>query len=418
MKITKISRKQRQIFKFTKTDSYALICDGSVRSGKTVMMVMAFVLWAMENFTETSFAICGKTVQSVERNVLRPLMQIDGLEAALEMRYKSGGHVLTIRCGPKKNDFYLFGGKDEASYTLIQGITLAGVMFDEVALMPRSFVDQAIARTITYENAKLFFNCNPGPPKHWFYLEWIKTKKPRSQHLHFQLEDNPILSREQIERTKAQWTGVFYDRYILGLWVAAEGVIHKQFAENPKKFAISKKDAKELVQYARYITVGVDFGGNKSAHAFVGEAITWDRRVIVLKSERMPAEGVTTEQMTKQFKAFCQTIEKDYAAIDTVWADCAEQAIINSMNANTKWDIRGSIKGEIIDRIRAEDIMLSSGRLQYVDGECDSWVEAMSDAVWDPGSLEDVRLDDGTSDIDTLDAFEYGWCWDIKDLIT
>lgn len=232
MRIKSLSEKQRQIMDFVDSEDMALICDGSVRSGKTTIMTMAFVLWAMKNYNHTNFAICGKTVQAAERNILKPLMEIDGLGIALAMSYKVSTRVLTVRCGNTTNWFYLFGGKDESSYMLIQGITLAGVLFDEVALMPRSFVEQALSRAISFERPKYFFNCNPESPNHWFYQEWIKNERENTQHIHFLLEDNPILTPQMIERTKAMYSGVFYDRYIRGLWVVAEGLIYPMFNES------------------------------------------------------------------------------------------------------------------------------------------------------------------------------------------
>ena len=171
MKIEKISKKQKEILKFAYSDEETLICDGAVRSGKTIMMITAFVIWATENFDRTNFAICGKTVSNAERNIVRPFQQIEDLPFTLN--YKISTRMLTVKCGKKENYFYLFGGKDESSYALIQGLTLAGVLFDEVALMPQSFVDQAIARTLSFKNAKIWFNCNPESPNHWFYTEWI-----------------------------------------------------------------------------------------------------------------------------------------------------------------------------------------------------------------------------------------------------
>ena len=230
MRIDRISEKQAQIFDFVISDDYALICDGSVRSGKTVMMASAFVIWAMEFFDRTNFAICGKTVQSAERNVLMPLRQNESLPYT--MSYKVTSQLLTVKCGEKENYFYLFGGRDESSYMLIQGITLAGVMFDEAALMPKSFVNQAMARCISYEKPKYFFNCNPESPAHWFYEEWIEKPKEHTRHIHFTLEDNPALTQTMIERTKALYTGIFYRRYILGQWVHAEGLVYSFGEEN------------------------------------------------------------------------------------------------------------------------------------------------------------------------------------------
>ena len=224
MKSEKISEKQARILDFVVSDGMYLICDGAVRTGKTVFMSAAFVIWAMEHYDRTNFAICGKTVQSAERNVLKPLQENENLPYV--MRYKVSTKVLTVRCGKKENYFYIFGGKDESSYMLIQGITLAGVLFDEVALMPQTFVEQALSRAISYENPKYWFNCNPESPNHYFYKEWILKQKDKTTHLHFLLEDNPILTPQMIARTKAMYSGVFYDRYIRGLWVIAEGLIY------------------------------------------------------------------------------------------------------------------------------------------------------------------------------------------------
>lgn len=250
MRIEKISEKQAQILDFALSDGLYLICDGAVRSGKTVFMSSAFLIWAMEHFDRTNFGICGKTVQSAERNVLKPLQENESLPYTLE--YKVSTKLLTVRCGRKENYFYIFGGKDESSYMLIQGITLAGVLFDEVALMPRSFVEQALSRAISYDSPKYWFNCNPEGPNHYFYKEWIENPKDGTTHLHFMLEDNPILSPKMIERTKAMYSGVFYDRYILGLWVLAEGLIYPMF---DKDMVVPVEERK----YTRYV-ISMDYG--------------------------------------------------------------------------------------------------------------------------------------------------------------
>ena len=224
MEIKTFSKKQAEVLKFVYSNEDVLICDGAVRSGKTIVMSFAFVLWAMENFNKTNFAICGKTVSNAERNILRPFQQIEGMPFRLQ--YKISNRMLTVRCADKENYFYLFGGKDESSQALIQGLTLAGVLFDEVALMPKSFVDQAIARTLSYKNAKLWFNCNPESPNHWFYKEWLKDDSKSKKHLHFLMDDNPILGVEEIEKAKSRFAGIFYQRFILGEWVLTEGLVY------------------------------------------------------------------------------------------------------------------------------------------------------------------------------------------------
>lgn len=224
-----LSQKQKDILKFPYKGYDALICDGAIRSGKSSLMALSFVLWAMSSFNNTAFAICGKSVGAVKRNVVIPLMAVNYLQSNFDLKFNSGDNLLTVRRGGTQNLFYLFGGKDESSYTLIQGMTLGGVLLDEVALMPRSFVEQAIARC-SLDGSLLWFNCNPEGPEHWFYKTWIcQAHEKNALHLHFILDDNPGLSEETKRRYRNRYSGVFYRRYILGEWVAGEGIIYDMF---------------------------------------------------------------------------------------------------------------------------------------------------------------------------------------------
>lgn len=209
----------------------AIICDGSVRSGKTVSMILGFVHWAMRFFDGKNFGICGKTISSTERNIILPLLNMPDITDYYSLQYIRGENKrIVIRSGSHTNTFFIFGGKDESSYTLVQGITLSGVLFDEVTLMPKSFVDQAVARTLSEPEARYWFNCNPESAEHWFYKEWIcNTRQKKALHLHFTMQDNPILSPEQIADAERLYTGVFYNRYIKGLWCVAEGLIYPMF---------------------------------------------------------------------------------------------------------------------------------------------------------------------------------------------
>lgn len=225
------SEKQLEVLRFPYSGYDALICDGAVRSGKTSVMSLSFVLWAMKRFDRCTFGICGKSVGSVERNIINPLLGVRYLREEFDIRYTRGDHLMTVRRGRKENYFYVFGGKDESSYALIQGITLAGVLLDEAALMPRSFVEQALARC-SVDGAKFWFNCNPENPMHWFRQEWIlHPEKHNALHLHFLMEDNPSLSEATRRRYENTYSGVFYRRYVLGEWVAADGVVYSMFCE-------------------------------------------------------------------------------------------------------------------------------------------------------------------------------------------
>ena len=206
----------------------AIVCDGSVRSGKTMAMSIGFLIWSMRNFDRESFAFCGKTIDSLKRNVIQPLQK--WMEGIVQPKINLSKNYMDVQWLGHENRYYFFGGKDESSYTLVQGITLSGVLFDEVALMPKSFVDQAVARTLSEPEARYWFNCNPESAEHWFYKEWIcNTRQKKALHLHFTMQDNPILSPEQIADAERLYTGVFYNRYIKGLWCVAEGLIYPMF---------------------------------------------------------------------------------------------------------------------------------------------------------------------------------------------
>lgn len=226
-----ISLQQKKILAFPYSKYDAIICDGAVRSGKTSIMMWAFVRWAMENFSGQRFGICGKTVDSCSKNIIVPFTAMTLAKEKYTMRWRRSEKILEVRRGTTKNWFEVFGGKDESSAALIQGRTLAGVLLDEVALMPRSFVEQALARCSVDGNKK-WFSCNPESPQHWFYLEWIKKHDERNAlYLHFTMRDNPGLTEKVIEQYESMFSGVFYDRFIRGLWVVAEGLVYPMFDE-------------------------------------------------------------------------------------------------------------------------------------------------------------------------------------------
>lgn len=237
-------------------DKNGIIADGAIRSGKTVAMSLGFVLWAMTKFNGQSFAMCGKTISSFRRNVLSfllPRLKLMGYIA----EYRRADNVITIRKGKTENHFYVFGGKDESSQDLIQGMTLAGVLFDEVALMPESFVSQATARC-SVDGSKFWFNCNPDNPYHWFFVNWIdgdRLQKNNMLYLSFQMDDNLSLSEETKARYKTMYTGAFYARYILGQWTVAEGLIYDMFDVNKHVISPPKDD-----EYIGSAYISVDYG--------------------------------------------------------------------------------------------------------------------------------------------------------------
>lgn len=226
-----LSENQLKILAFPYSSYDALICDGAVRSGKTSLMMVAFVDWAMREFSGQRFGVCGKTVDSAGKNIIIPYTMMDYAQKRYIIRWRRSDKIMEVRRGKRVNIFEVFGGKDEASAALIQGRTLAGVLLDEVALMPRSFVEQALARC-SVEGAKLWFSCNPKGPKHWFYQEWIQNAREHNAlRLHFAMTDNPSLSEKTLEQYRTRFTGVFYDWYVLGQWVDPTGLVYQNFSE-------------------------------------------------------------------------------------------------------------------------------------------------------------------------------------------
>lgn len=233
MNITDISPKQLKVLTWWCDNSPvkncdAIICDGAVRSGKTLFMSISFVCWAMRRFNKMKFGICGKTILSLRRNIIDIL-----LPTLTDMGFscddKVSKNTITVTLDGVQNYFHLFGGKDEGSPALVQGITFAGVLLDEVALQPRAFVEQACIRC-SVSGSKFWFNCNPEGPGHWFYKEWISKASDRNAlYLHFTMKDNPSLSQAIRRRYERLYTGVFYQRFILGQWVAADGLIYDFF---------------------------------------------------------------------------------------------------------------------------------------------------------------------------------------------
>lgn len=407
-----ISPRQQKILAFPYSKYDALICDGAVRSGKTSIMMWAFVRWAMENFSGQRFGVCGRTVDSCTKNIILPFTAMSLAKERYIIRWRRGDKVMEVRRGAVTNYFEVFGGKDEASYTLIQGRTLAGVLLDEVVLMPRSFVEQALARC-SVDGARLWFSCNPGSPHHWFYQEWIKRSRERNAlYLHFEMTDNLGLSKRTLERYENMYAGIFYDRYVRGLWVAAEGIVYKDFANDTEKYLIGDplEWAKQNGASFSIISIGVDFGGTKSATKFQATGITKDFRVVALEEEYIKNEEIDPNALNRRFATFCQLITSKYGYSQTR-ADSAETVLIRGLDHTAQkmrlgTQVKNAMKLQITDRIRLVVLLMKQGRFK-VSRNCPHLIDALQTAIYDPDKFEDERLDDGTSDIDSLDAFEY-----------
>lgn len=367
-----LSEKQREIMRFPYTKYDALICDGSVRSGKTSIMSLAFFLWAMGNFNGCSFAYCGKSVGAVERNIVTPLLSIAYLRRNFDVRYNRGDHVIIARRGGRENRFYLFGGKDESSYSLIQGITLAGVMLDEVALMPRSFVEQALARC-SVSGAKFWFNCNPENPEHWFRKEWLlKAPERNALHLHFTMDDNPSLDDATRERYRTMYSGVFYQRYVLGLWVMAEGIVYDMFDHTRNVYSEPPIDMAD--RSTRYIAC--DYGTTNPC-VFLdiyddGEVIRVDREY--RWDSRAEHRQKTDEEYADDFMAFMGS------SWCTVYVDPSAASFIAALRRRGVYVVEAD--NTVLDGIRRVGALFHRGQL-LVHDTCTGLMDELGSYRWD-----------------------------------
>ena len=372
-----LSEKQREIMSFPYTKNTALICDGAVRSGKTSIMSLSFFLWAMGNFDSCAFAFCGKSVGAVERNIVTPLIGVRYLQQNFDIRYNRGDHVIIARRGRKENRFYLFGGKDESSAALIQGITLAGVLLDEVALMPRSFVEQALARC-SVEGAKLWFNCNPDSSYHWFYKEWIrKAHDHKALHLHFTMDDNPSLSEETKEHYKSMFKGLFYQRYIEGLWVTSDGLIYDMFSESENVYRKGEEPKGLRHSASRYI--GVDYGTindtvfleafDDGETLWITKEYRWDSR------EKMRQK--TDREYADDFMAF---YGNDPALACSVIVDPSAASFIEELRRRGVYVMDAD--NDVLDGIRRVSTLMGQRRLKICE-TCEGTLQELSGYVWD-----------------------------------
>lgn len=413
-KFRPFSKKQKKILTWWLPESGVsehdgIIADGAIRSGKTVSMALSFVMWSMETFSQQNFGLCGKTIGSFRRNVLA-VLKLMLLSDGYKFKDHRADNLLEVRKNGVTNFYYIFGGKDERSQDLIQGITLAGVLFDEVALMPESFVNQATGRC-SVEGSKFWFNCNPQAPAHFFKKEWIDRAEERNLlYLHFTMDDNLSLSEKMKARYRMQYSGVFFKRYILGLWVAAEGVIYDLFADEEERFILREEDIPEI----RYAVIGVDFGGTGSAHSFTLTGFTHDWSVVVLDEyhHNNKTHGrLSPERLTADFVDFAKRAKAKYRVYEA-YCDSAEQTLIEGFAVaaaknHLGIDVRNAVKGPINDRIAFYNSIMAQDRFR-VAAHCTALISALKNAVYsgkDP--TKDERLDDGTVNVDSLDSLEY-----------
>jgi len=398
MTFEKLSPKQAEIFKFPHEGYDALICDGAVRSGKTMMMIYAFIWWAMERFDGAVFGVCGKTVQSAERNIIHPLLATKSITDRYSTTYTRSMKVLTISRNEKINYFYIFGGKDESSYMLIQGLTLSGVLLDEVALMPRSFVEQAITRTLSVDDAKLWFNCNPESPHHWFYLEWIKNSEHHNaKRLHFLMTDNPGLSEKAIARAERDFAGVFYDRYVLGLWVLAEGLIYSMF--DKKTHVIPTNEIPPGNEYV----ISIDYGTSNPTSAGLWRVVNGiGYRIKEYYHDGRKQGQLTDEEHMNNIIELAQSVPGAYPTAQVI-VDPSAASLITCFRRHGAFQTLNA-NNDVIEGIRNVSSALKNNRL-FISEECENAKISLESYVWDEKSIEERPLKENDHACDDIRYF-------------
>lgn len=375
-------------------DKDGIIADGAIRSGKTLCMSLSYVLWAMESFNHQNFGMAGKTIGSFRRNVLFWLKLMLRSRKYNVVDHRSD-NLLIISKGSVTNYFYIFGGKDERSQDLIQGITLAGMFFDEVALMPESFVNQATGRC-SVTGSKFWFNCNPDSPQHWFKTKWIdKQEQKNLLYLHFTMDDNLSLSEKIKERYRGMYVGVFFKRYILGLWCVAEGLVYSMFSEEEHVTDQHMTGVKEYVVSIDYGTVNPFSAG---LYSFDGRKAQKEEEVYY--NSRETGKRVDDETYYKMLEEMIGNRKIQFIIVDPSAA-----SFIETIKTHGKYIVKGA-ENDVLDGIRVVTTFLNKGMLK-IHSSCTNTIAEFGLYCWDEESPDDVVIKENDHAMDEVRYFCY-----------
>ena len=375
-KFKPFSRKQKQVLtwwtsKSAVKDKDGIIADGAIRSGKTVSMSLAYVMWAMATFNDKNLGMSGKTIGSFRRNVLFWL-KLMLVSRGYKIKDHRADNMLEVSRKGITNYFYIFGGKDERSQDLIQGITLAGMFFDEVVLMPESFVNQATGRC-SEEGSKFWFNCNPEGPYHWFKLNWIdKAKEKNLVYLHFTMDDNLSLSESIKKRYRSMYSGVFYKRYIQGLWSVAEGVIYDMFD-------LAKHTYNEIKSsFTKDCYVSIDYG-TQNATVFLLWRKGLDGIWYCEKEYYYSGRDNKKQKTDKEFADDLEDFTKDYPVKEVIIDPSAASFIAEVKERKIRVK---KAKNDVLDGIRFVASLLNSEKIMFNES-CKNTISEFNSYIWD-----------------------------------
>lgn len=393
------SRKQKQVLTWwcpssPVKDKDGIIADGAIRSGKTLCMSLSYVLWAMESFNQQNFGMAGKTIGSFRRNVLFWLKLMLKSRGYQVVDHRSD-NLIAVSKGDTQNFFYIFGGKDERSQDLIQGITLAGMFFDEVALMPESFVNQATGRC-SVTGSKFWFNCNPDNPRHWFKVNWIdKCEEKHIIYLHFTMDDNLSLSEKIKERYRSMYVGVFFKRYILGLWCVAEGLVYSMFDEE-------KHVTDEHMSVALEYIVSIDYGTVNpfSAGLWAFDGKHSQREAELYYNSREVGKRVDDEAYYKMLKELIGDRK-----VSCIIIDPSAASFIEVIKKYGEYTVRKA-DNDVLDGIRVVTTMLNKGLLKIYK-DCTSCINEFGLYCWDEEKNNDTVIKENDHAMDDTRYYVY-----------
>ena len=395
-----LGEKQLQILQFRFSDYSYLICDGAVRSGKTSLMTVGFIDDAMARFNGRRFGICGKTVDSATKNIVQPYMAMQYAQRSYRIKWSRTDKTMTVSKGGITNVFEVFGGKDESSYALIQGRTLAGCLIDEVVLQPRSFVDQAMIRC-SVTGAKVWFSCNPAAPSHWFYTDWIlKADKGEinAKHIHFVLRDNPGLSDETIQRYEKSFSGVFYQRYVLGEWKAAEGLVYPFFSAGQDTY-LFHGDASHI---DGQFYVSIDYGTHNPCS--MGLWVIHDGQALRIKESYFDSRAERVQRTDEEHYAELERLTKGYY-IQAVVVDPSAASFIETIRRHGKYLVIPA-NNDVLNGIRCVASLMQAG-LVTIHESCTASRREFGLYSWDDKAKEDRVVKENDHAMDDIRYFCY-----------
>lgn len=378
------------------------IFEGSVRSGKTHISMIMWAFWVACSPKDKAYLMSGKTLTTLKRNVLEPLKNLLGDCFSYNVSKKEG-ELFGRRV-------YLEGAANAEAESKIRGMTLMGAYCDELTLFGKEFFVMLLSR-LSESGAKLFATTNPDTPAHWVKRDYLDNPRVDLLSIKFTLDDNVFLPKKYVESLKSEFCGVFYDRFILGKWVAAEGRVYESFSSAN---VLSSKEIESRLAENRLITaaIGVDYGGNGSASAFVLVGADAGFKNLYVLSELYDKRNRSAESLISNFSEFVEREKKRFPMLKSAYCDSAEQLLIKSFRQVVRTsgvEVKNALKKPINTRINMLNRLIAGGRF-FVCAECPHVIEALNGAVWDERNVhKDVRLDNGTSNIDSLDALEYAF---------